>query len=584
MSVADVISLLGGIALFLFGMSLMGEGLKKVAGSRLELVLYKLSSTPLKGVLLGTGVTAVIQSSSATSVMVVGFVNSGMMKVKQAIGVIMGAILGTSVTGWILCLSSLEGGSGVVQLLSTEVLTGIVAVVGIILRMFTGKTSNRYVGEILLGFAVLMYGMSAMSGAVSPLRESEAFIRILTSFSNPILGILVGLAFTSVLQSASAAVGILQALAITGAVTFEVALPIVMGIAIGAAVPVLLSALGANLNGKRTAFIYLLIDVLGALIWALLFYGANAIIHFTFLDAVMSSVSIALMNTLFRLATVIVLLPCIGLMEHMVELLFPDDGSAAEEQEMDRLEERFLQHPALSIEQSRLVTNSMAERAEGNLLMAVGLRNRWSDKDFRMVGETESVIDRYEDKLGTYLMKITSKSLSQSQSEEVSKYLHTISDFERISDHALNISEAAKEIHDKDLQFSPEACHELDVIESAVREILSVAVGAFVENDPQRAARVEPLEEIIDGLCDEMKSHHVDRLQSGSCTLNQGFVFNDLLTNYERVADHCSNIAVAIIELESDSFDTHEYLNSVRAMKSSSFARYYEEYKQEYHL
>lgn len=584
MSVADVISLLGGIALFLFGMSLMGEGLKKVAGSRLELVLYKLSSTPLKGVLLGTGVTAVIQSSSATSVMVVGFVNSGMMKVKQAIGVIMGAILGTSVTGWILCLSSLEGGSGVVQLLSTEVLTGIVAVVGIILRMFTGKTSNRYVGEILLGFAVLMYGMSAMSGAVSPLRESEAFIRILTSFSNPLLGILVGLAFTSVLQSASAAVGILQALAITGAVTFEVALPIVMGIAIGAAVPVLLSALGANLNGKRTAFIYLLIDVLGVLIWALLFYGANAIIHFTFLDTVMSSVSIALMNTLFRLATVIVLLPCIGLMEHMVELLFPDDGSAAEEQEMDRLEERFLQHPALSIEQSRLVTNSMAERAEGNLLMAVGLRNRWSDKDFRMVGETESVIDRYEDKLGTYLMKITSKSLSQSQSEEVSKYLHTISDFERISDHALNISEAAKEIHDKDLQFSPEACHELDVIESAVREILSVAVGAFVENDPQRAARVEPLEEIIDGLCDEMKSHHVDRLQSGSCTLNQGFVFNDLLTNYERVADHCSNIAVAIIELESDSFDTHEYLNSVRAMKSSSFARYYEEYKQEYHL
>ena len=584
MSVADVISLLGGIALFLFGMSLMGEGLKKVAGSRLELVLYKLSSTPLKGVLLGTGVTAVIQSSSATSVMVVGFVNSGMMKVKQAIGVIMGAILGTSVTGWILCLSSLEGGSGVVQLLSTEVLSSIVAVVGIILRMFTGKTSNRYVGEILLGFAVLMYGMSAMSGAVSPLRESEAFIRILTSFSNPLLGILVGLAFTSVLQSASAAVGILQALAITGAVTFEVALPIVMGIAIGAAVPVLLSALGANLNGKRTAFIYLLIDVLGVLIWALLFYGANAIIHFTFLDAVMSSVSIALMNTLFRLATVIVLLPCIGLMERMVELLFPDDGSAAEEQEMDRLEERFLQHPALSIEQSRLVTNSMAERAEGNLLMAVGLRNRWSDKDFRMVGETESVIDRYEDKLGTYLMKITSKSLSQSQSEEVSKYLHTISDFERISDHALNISEAAKEIHDKDLQFSPEACHELDVIESAVREILSIAVGAFVENDPQRAARVEPLEEIIDGLCDEMKSHHVDRLQSGSCTLNLGFVFNDLLTNYERVADHCSNIAVAIIELESDSFDTHEYLNSVRAMKSSSFARYYEEYKQEYHL
>ena len=435
MGIADVVTLLGGIALFLFGMSLMGEGLKKVAGSRLELVLYKLSSTPLKGVLLGTGVTAVIQSSSATSVMVVGFVNSGMMKVRQAIGVIMGAIVGTSVTGWILCLSSLEGGSGVVQLLSTEVLTGVVAVIGIILRMFNSKASNRHVGEILLGFAVLMYGMSSMSGAVSPLRESEAFIRILTSFSNPILGILVGVVFTSILQSASAAVGILQALAVTGAITFEIALPIIMGIAIGAAVPVLLSALGANLHGKRTAFIYLLIDVLGVLIWSLLFYGVNAIVHFTFMSTVMSSVSIALMNTLFRLATVIVLLPCIGLMEKLMEALFPDTGAHPEEQDMDRLEERFLQHPALSIEQSRLVTNAMAQRAEGNLLMAMSLRSRFSDKDFRQVAETESIIDRYEDKLGTYLMKITSKSLSETQSEEVSKFLHTISDFERISDH-----------------------------------------------------------------------------------------------------------------------------------------------------
>ena len=584
MTVADIVSLLGGIALFLFGMSLMGEGLKKVAGSRLELVLYRLSSTPLKGVLLGTGVTAVIQSSSATSVMVVGFVNSGMMKVRQAIGVIMGAILGTSVTGWILCLSSLEGGSGVVQLFSTEVITGVVAVIGIILRMFNHKASNRHVGEILLGFAVLMYGMSSMSGAVSPLRESEAFIRILTSFSNPLLGILVGLVFTSVLQSASAAVGILQALAVTGAITFEIAFPIVMGIAIGAAVPVLLSALGANLHGRRTAFVYLLIDVLGAVIWSLVFYAANAVIHFPFLSTVMTSVSIALMNTLFRLATVIVLLPCIGLMEKLVEYLFPDTGDGGEEQDMDRLEERFLQHPALSIEQSRLVTNSMAEKAAGNLMLAMSLRSKFSEKDFRQVNETESVIDRYEDKLGTYLMKITSKSLSEAQSEEVSKFLHTISDFERISDHAVNISEAAHEIHDKALVFSPEARRELEVMESAVREVLSLAISAFVDNDVQRAAKVEPLEEIIDGLCDEMKSHHVDRLQSGACTLGQGFVFNDLLTNYERVADHCSNIAVAIIELESDSFDTHEYLSSVRALKSHSFDKYYEEYKQQYHL
>ena len=584
MGISDVISLLGGIALFLFGMSLMGDGLKKVAGSKLELVLYRLSSTPLKGVLLGTGVTAVIQSSSATSVMVVGFVNSGMMKVRQAIGVIMGAILGTSITGWILCLSYIPGGSGIVQLLSTEVLTGLVAVAGIILRMFSGKTSSRHVGDILLGFAVLMYGMSAMSGAVSPLRESESFIRILTSFSNPLLGILVGVAFTSILQSASAAVGILQALSITGAITFEIAFPIIMGIAIGAAVPVLLSALGANLNGRRTAFVYLLIDVLGVAIWSLVFYTLNAALHFPFLTDTMSAVSIAMLNTMFRLATLVVLFPLIGIMEKLVTFLFPDDGAQTEDQEMDRLEERFLQHPALSIEQSRLVTNSMAERAAGNLLAAMDLRTDYSDKAFQAVAETESLIDRYEDKLGTYLMKITSRSLSSSQSEEVSKFLHTISDFERISDHALNISETAKEIHDKEMVFSPAAGHELEVMESALREILSIAIAAFVANDVQQAARVEPLEEIIDGLCDEMKSHHVDRLQSGACTLGQGFVFNDLLTNYERVADHCSNIAVAIIELESDSFDTHEYLNSVRAMKSHSFARYYEEYQQKYHL
>ena len=584
MGISDVISLLGGIALFLFGMSLMGDGLKKVAGSKLELVLYRLSSTPLKGVLLGTGVTAVIQSSSATSVMVVGFVNSGMMKVRQAIGVIMGAILGTSITGWILCLSYIPGGSGLVQLLSTEVLTGLVAVAGIILRMFSGKTSSRHVGDILLGFAVLMYGMAAMSGAVSPLRESEAFIRILTSFSNPLLGILVGVAFTSILQSASAAVGILQALSITGAITLEIAFPIVMGIAIGAAVPVLLSALGANLNGRRTAFVYLLIDVLGVAVWSLVFYTLNAALHFSFLSDTMTAVSIALMNTLFRLATLVVLFPLIGVMEKLVVLLFPDDGAQTEDQDMDRLEERFLQHPALSIEQSRLVTNSMAERAAGNLLAAMALRTDYSDKDFQAVAETESLIDRYEDKLGTYLMKITSRSLSSSQSEEVSKFLHTISDFERISDHALNISETAKEIHDKEMVFSPAAVRELEVMESALREILSISVAAFVANDVQQAVRVEPLEEIIDGLCDEMKSHHVDRLQSGACTLDQGFVFNDLLTNYERVADHCSNIAVAIIELESDSFDTHEYLNSVRAMKSHSFARYYEEYQQKYHL
>ena len=585
MGIADVISLLGGIALFLYGMAVMGDNLKKVAGSKLELVLYKLSGTPLRGILLGTGVTAVIQSSSATSVMVVGFVNSGMMKVRQAIGVIMGAILGTSVTGWILCLNSLSGGSGWVDLLSTATLTGLFAIVGILLRMMKKKPSHKYVGNILLGFAVLMYGMTAMSGAVAPLKESPEFIAILTTFSNPLLGILVGLVFTSVLRSASAAVGILQVLSGTGAITFQIALPIIMGIAIGAAVPVLLSALGANISGKRTAFVYLLIDVLGAAIWAVIFYGANAIVHFTFMNTVMTTVTVALMNTLFRLATVLVLMPVIPLLEKLVIWLIPDKGNELLEQhDMDRLEERFLQHPALAIEQSRMVTDSMAEKARDNLLRAMHLRKEYSERGFEQVDEVEQLIDRYEDKLGTYLMKLTARSLSPEQTEEVAKYLHTISDFERISDHACNVANVCQEIDEKKIEFSESARHELQVLEGAVTEILAISIEAFTGGNLQLAARVEPLEEIIDGLCDEMKSHHVDRLQQGMCTLNQGFVFNDLLTNYERVADHCSNIAVAVIEVESDSFDTHEYLNSVKAVKDASFARFYDEYKQKYSI
>ena len=585
MGIADVISLLGGIALFLYGMAVMGDNLKKVAGSKLELVLYKLSGTPLRGILLGTGVTAVIQSSSATSVMVVGFVNSGMMKVRQAIGVIMGAILGTSVTGWILCLNSLSGGSGWVDLLSTATLTGLFAIVGILLRMMKKKPSRKYVGNILLGFAVLMYGMTAMSGAVAPLKESPEFIAILTTFSNPLLGILVGLVFTSVLQSASAAVGILQVLSGTGAITFQIALPIIMGIAIGAAVPVLLSALGANISGKRTAFVYLLIDVLGAAIWAVIFYGANAIVHFTFMNAVMTTVTVALMNTLFRLATLLVLMPAIPLMEKLVIWLIPDkENELLEQHDMDRLEERFLQHPALAIEQSRLVTGSMAEKARDNLLRAMHLRKEYSERGFEQVDEVEQLIDRYEDKLGTYLMKLTARSLSPEQTEEVAKYLHTISDFERISDHACNVADVCQEIDEKKIEFSKSASHELQVLEGAVTEILAISIEAFTGGNLQLAARVEPLEEIIDGLCDEMKSHHVERLQQGLCTLNQGFVFNDLLTNYERVADHCSNIAVAVIEVESDSFDTHEYLNSVKAVKDASFARFYDEYKQKYSI
>lgn len=582
-----MISLLGGVALFLFGMYLMGDSLKRVAGEKLELVLYRLTSTPLKGVLLGTGVTAVIQSSSATSVMVVGFVNSGMMKVRQAIGIVMGAILGTSVTGWILCLSNIggSGASGWVEIFSTATLTGIIAVIGIILQMFCKNQTKQHVGGILLGFAVLMYGMQAMSSAVAPLKDSAAFVKLLTTFSNPLLGILAGMLFTSVIQSSSAAVGILQALSITGTINFSVAYPLILGIAIGAAVPVLLSAVGATTDGKRTAYIYLFIDVLGVLIWGTLFYVVNAFANFRFMDMTMTTVSIAFLNTLFRFATVLVLTPFIGKLEKLVDVIIKSKPeNKPESEDFNRLEERFIDHPALAIEQSRLTINSMARRAQANLYSSIDLITAYSDDGFRQVKDSENVVDGYEDKLGTYLVKITSQELTDKQSDDVSKYLHTLSDFERISDHALNIAEAAQEMHAKGIVFSAAAQKEMAIMRGAVTEVVATAVEAFINNDIELAYHVEPLEELIDNLCDEMKLHHIERVQKGICSLGQGFVFTDLLTNFERVSDHCSNVAVAMIELESDAFETHSYLDGVKEMRSHSFDQYYKEYCQKYSL
>ena len=585
MGISNVISLLSGIALFLFGMALMGDGLKQVAGNKLELILYRLTGNPIKGFLLGAGVTAVIQSSSATSVMIVGFVNSGMMKVRQAISIVLGAILGTSITGWIICLSDIGSTGGWLDLFSTATLTGVISVIGIVLRMTAKNPAKKHVGDILMGFAVLMFGMSTMSSAVSPLRDDPTFIRILTSFSNPFLGILFGTLFTCVLQSASAAVGILQALASTGIIDFSIALPIIMGIAIGAAMPVLLSAIGASVDGKRTAMVYLVAEVTGVILFAAIYYTLDALIRFPFADRIMTSVSIALVNTVFRFIKVVGLLPFTRQIEKTVNLLVREKPQQkAVEPEAMRLEERFIQHPALAIEQSRLTINAMAEEAKRNFVEAVALLHGYSDERFKLVEDLERSVDRYEDKLGTYLVKVTEREMTAKQNAEVSKFLHTISDFERISDHALNIAEGAKELHQKKLSFSEAAAHELEVMEAALTEILSTAIRSFVNNDLQLAARVEPLEELIDNLCDEMKLHHVDRLQKGLCTLGQGFVFNDLLTNYERVADHCSNIAVALIELESDSFDTHEYLNSLKELKSDMYERYYEEYRRVYQL
>ncbi len=586
MGIAEVLSLLGGVALFLFGMSLMGDSLKMVAGSKLEVVLYRLSGTQLKGILLGTGVTAVIQSSSATSVMVVGFVNSEMMKVRQAIGIIMGAIIGTSITGWIICLSDIGGNtSGWMELLSTETLTSVVALIGIILYMFSGDMSHRHVGGILMGFAVLMFGMKAMSGAVSGLKDDENFVRILTDFSNPILGIIVGMAFTSVLQSASAAVGILQALAITGAVSFEVAFPIIMGIAIGAAVPVLLSAMGASADGKRTALSYLIIDLFGVVIVSVIFYAINAFVHFGFMSRTMTAVSIAFVNTLFRVVIVMILAPMTGLIEKFVSLFVKDDKERLKGlRDMDLLEERFLTHPALSIEQSRQVINSMARCVVKNVTDALSLVDKYTKDGFAEVQKEEELVDRYEDKLGTYLVQITRLELTKQQNIMVGKYLHSITDFERMSDHALNIAECAQEMHDKKLNFSKYATHELSVLRSAVSEIVALAVKAFVEDDLSVAYRIEPLEEKIDSLCDEMKLHHINRISDGTCTLQLGFVFNDLLTNLERMADHCSNIGVAMIELASGALETHDYYNKLMEETTDQFKESFAKYDAKFKL
>ena len=577
MDVSHVISLCSGIALFLFGMTLMGDGLKRVAGNQLELVLYRLSSTTFRGMLLGTGVTAVIQSSCATSVMVVGFVNAGMMKLGQAIGVILGAILGTSITGWIISLSYLESSSGILSLFSTATLTGLVAIVGVFLRVFSKKKEHRHVGDILMGFTVLMYGMSIMSGAVSGLGEQPWFTGTLSSLTNPLLGILVGAVFTGILQSASAAVGIVQALSVTGAMTFEAALPLLMGVAIGAAFPVLLSALGANTDGKRTAAVYLVAAIVSVMVCAALFYLSDAIFRFPFLQTVMNPFSLAFVNTVLRLAMVVLLLPFTDVLEALVCLLIQDRQAEADHVAV-RLEERFLAHPALAVEQSRLTIIDMAERAREALSAALSLTANYSKEGLEEVEKMESDCDRYEDALGSYLVKLTGRELTRRQNEDVSKYLHTLTDFERISDHALNIAQSAAEIHEKKIDFSDDATRELSVLSAAVREIVRLTTEAFEKNDLTLAARVEPLEELIDQLCDEAKRRHVERLQQGRCTIRQGFVFNDVLTGIERVSDHCSNIAVAMMELEEDAFDTHAGLRRIRDAQSMSFQNAYDDY------
>ena len=585
MGITSILSLLSGVALFLFGMSLMGDGLKRVAGNKLELILYRLTNTPFKGILLGAGVTAIIQSSSATTVMVVGFVNSGMMKVSQAIGIIMGANIGTSITGWILCLSYVEGSKGIAQLLSTATISAIVAIIGIIFKMFIKKASYRNVGDIMLGFSILMTGMQTMSGSVAVLKENEKFIKGLTMFSNPAMGILIGVLITAVLQSASASVGILQALSVTGTISFATALPVIMGIGVGAACPVLLSAIGTNNNGKRTALIYLLNDLFGMVFWSTAFYSVHAVVKFGFMDMTMGAVEIALLNTEFRTATILVLMPFIKWIERFVFWLIKDSEEDKEElADFELLEERFLAYPAIAINQSHKAMNGMAKKARKNIFRAFSLMENYSQDKYQKIQEKENLIDKYEDRLGTYLMQLTGKEMSVVQSMQLSKFLHTISDFERLGDHAVNISQVAQELYEKKISFSEDAQYELDVLENALQEIMDLTVYAFCEDNLESAVKVEPLRELIALLCDELKLRHIARLRNGECKLKQGFAFNDLLNNLERIAAHCSNIAVAMIELEEEEFDTHGYLRGVKGLKNANYTEQFELYESKYDI
>ena len=583
MSILNVIMLLGGVAMFLYGMSLMGDGLKKVAGNKLELILYRLSSNPLKGILLGTGVTAVIQSSSATSVMVVGFVNSAMMKLRQAIAVIMGAVIGTSITGWIICLSSVSGGSQALELLSTESLSAMTAIGAILLKHISKKRTMQHIADILMGFAVLMFGMKTMSGAVSVLHDDPGFISFLTSFTNPFLGILIGIVFTAILQSASASVGILQALSSTGLITFDIALPIILGIAIGASVPVLLSGMGSSRDGQRTALSYLVIETIRVVVFAVVFYGLNAFLHFSFMERVMNMFSIALLNTLFRITTVALLALFIPAIENLVVRLVP--GNPADEErvrDMDRLEERFLAYPTLAVEQTRLTINKMAELTHLSMEKAMALLDAYSERGLAEVRDLEGIVDRYEDKIGSYLMKLTGHEMTETQNRAVSQYLRAITDLERISDHALNIGERAQEMYEKKIVFSDKGAREMKNLTDAITEILNITFQCFLNDDAETAARVEPLEQIIDRICLKMKERHASRLQKGKCTISQGYVFNDLIADFERVSDHCSNIGIVIVDLMSNSLDVHELSDAMHADRPDRYQEYFEEFQSKY--
>ena len=578
MDIFSFITLFGGLALFLYGMNLMSQGLEKLAGGKLEGILKKMTSNPVKSLFLGIGITAVIQSSSAVTVMLVGLVNSGIMQLSGTVGVIMGSNIGTTVTAWILSLVGIESDNVWIKLLKPESFSPILALIGIVLMMSSKTSKKKDIGSIMIGFAILMYGMDFMSDSVSPLADMPEFTSMLTAFTNPLLGILTGLVLTAVIQSSSASVGILQALSLTGGISYGMAIPIIMGQNIGTCVTALISSIGVNKNAKRVAVIHIAFNLLGTAVCLLLYFILHFVVDLTFIEQAISPVGIAIVHSIFNITTTILLLP---FSKHLVKLA---EGTikTEPEKEIAFLDERLLKTPSIALQECNHITTDMAFVSKRSMMDAMDLLFEYNEKKAGAVKKLEGEVDIYEDRLGSYLVKLSGYDLSDADSKQISKLLHTIGDFERISDHAVNIMEAAKEIEEKKVALSPEGLQEIKTATAAIREIMELAVKAFDENDLDLAYRVEPLEQVVDGIIEGIKLNHINRLQAGKCTIQQGFVLSDILTNYERVSDHCSNIAVAMIELSKSAFDTHEYLDKLKTMDDPVFRKMFTEYKKKY--
>lgn len=588
MTIFSLLTLIGGLAMFLFGMNTMGDGLVKVSGGKLERILEKLTANRLKAVLLGLGVTAVIQSSSATTVMVVGFVNSGIMKLTQAVGVIMGANIGTTVTSWILSLTGIEGSGILISMLKPSSFSPILAAIGIVLTMVAkGNSKKKDVGVILLGFAILMFGMETMSDSVSPLADDPRFVNMFTAFSNPILGMLAGLILTAIIQSSSASVGILQALCITGIVPFGAAIPIIMGQNIGTCVTALIASIGTNRNARRASMMHLYFNLIGTIVFMIVFYSINHFVHFEFLDTAASAAGIAVVHSLFNIACCIAWFPFANFLVKLATWTIPDKKTAAGEPVQDEfavLDERFLEKPAFAMEISRDTAVKMAHVSADALYLSLGLLQNYSAKTAQQVIEMEQQVDRYEDALGTYLVKLSGRDLSVNDSRQMSIMLHCMSDIERISDYAVRIRDSAEEIEQNGFEISKGGTKEIAVFSQAIHDIVEETVNVFEKNDIEGAKYIEPLEEVIDGLSIEMKQRHINRLRKGKCTLEAGLVLEDIITDFERVSDHCSNIAVCLIQVNEDGFDTHEYLDLLTEEENTWFKEAYNRRRQQYVL